>query len=309
MRIAVMGSGGVGGYFGARLAAAGQSVHFLARGAHLEAMSRNGLEVRSSLGDLRLHPVHATGDHARIGPVDIVLFAVKLWDTESAARALDPLLAPDTLVISLQNGVEKDDILRSILPRGHVPGGVCYIASQVASPGVIAHTGRMQKLVFGDGGAPAGSANAFLEACREARIDSEISPSIEKTIWEKFVFLVGLSALTTSVRAPIGIVRSHPETRRLLFGVMEEVVCVGRAKGIPLAQSYAADRLSFCDSLPESMTSSMHNDLERGNRMELAWLSGAVVRLGESLGVPTPLNRVIAGLLAPWAPGRSRVGQ
>jgi 2-dehydropantoate 2-reductase len=305
MKIAVMGSGGVGGYFGARLSRAGFDVTFIARGKHLEAMLGQGLAVQSALGDFQVRPVKATSEPSRIGVVDAVLFAVKSWDSEQAARAIQPLVGPRTAVISLQNGVEKDDVLRSILSRkGHVPGGVCYIASQIARPGVIVHTGTMQKLIVGDGdGRCSEFANAFVHDCRSAGIDAEVRADIERAIWEKFVFLVGLSATTTAMRMPIGLVRTHPESRRLLLEVMQEAVAVARAKGIPIESTYAENRLAFCDSLPAEMTSSMHKDLERGGRLEVEWLSGSVVRLGESLGVPTPVNRILSSLLAPLAAG------
>jgi 2-dehydropantoate 2-reductase len=304
MKIAIVGSGGVGGYFGGRLSRAGFDVTFIARGPHLEAMRAGGLEIESPLGCFHLQPVQATGDPSMVGVVDVILFAVKSWDMEQAARAMLPMTGPSTAVISLQNGVEKDDLLRSILPFGYVPGGVCYIASHIARPGLIVHTGTMQRLIFGDDqGRCAALANAFLECCRRSGIDAEIRRDIERAIWEKFVFLVGLSATTSAMRRPIGYVRSHPDSRRLLLEVMQEVVAVARAKGVPLEPDYAEDRLAFCDSLPPEMTSSMHKDLERGNRLELDWLSGSVVRLGEQLGVPTPVNRVIASILAPHAAG------
>jgi 2-dehydropantoate 2-reductase len=304
MKIAIVGSGGVGGYFGGRLSRAGFDVTFIARGQHLEALRAGGIEIQSPLGGFHLRPVRAVGDPSSIGVVDVVLFAVKSWDTEQAARAIQPLIGPSTAIISLQNGVEKDEVLRSFLPLGRVLGGVCYIASHIARPGLIVHTGTMQKIIFGDDqGRCSALANSFQECCHRSGIDAEIRRDIERAIWEKFVFLVGLSATTSAVRRPIGYVRSHPESRRLLLDVMREVVAVARAKGIPLEADYAEDRLSFCDTLPPEMTSSMHKDLERGSRLELDWLSGSVVRLGEKLGVPTPVNRVISSILALHAEG------
>lgn len=265
-------------------------------------MLREGLAVQSALGDFHLRPVKATSEPGSVGVVDVVLFAVKSWDSEGAARAIRPMVGPRTAVISLQNGVEKDDVLRASLPDGNVLGGVCYIASHIARPGVIVHTGTMQKLIFGDNdGRCSELASAFVHLCRSAGIDAEVRTDIERAIWEKFVFLVGLSATTTAMRLPIGRVRSHPESRRLLLEVMQEVVSVARAKGVPIEAGYADNRLAFCDGLPAEMTSSMHKDLERGGRLELDWLSGSVVRLGASLAVPTPANRVIHSLLAPLA--------
>lgn len=304
MKIAVMGAGGVGGYFGARLAAGGQDVRFIARGAHLRAIREQGLRVRSPLGDLHLPRPAATDDPAEVGPVDVVLLGVKLWDTESAARRLAPLIGPDTVVISFQNGVTKDEILRDAVGAEHVAGGVCYIAATVAEPGVIRHANTLQKLVFGEYGA-AGSARlqAFLEACQGAGIEARISEDIAREIWEKFVFLVGLSATTTATRQPIGRVRAGAASRALLLAVMSEAAAVGRAQGVALAPDFAQDRLAFCDTLPEGMSSSMHHDLQHGHRLELDWLSGEVVRRGRALGVATPFNEAVCAVLEPWSQG------
>ena len=305
MKIAVMGSGGVGGYFGARLAQAGCDVSFIARGAHLAALRERGLIVESKLGNLSFPKVRATDDPTALGSVDLVLIGVKLWDTEAAVRAIRPIVGPTTAVLSLQNGVQKDDVLRSILGDGPIIGGVCYIAATIAQPGVISHAGTMQKLVFGEyDGRRSARAEALLEACRRGGIDAELSQDIRKAIWEKFVFLVGLSATTTTIRLPIGPIRTHPRTRLFLLDAMREVVAVGRAQGVALSAEYAEDRLAFCDRLPAEMTSSMHNDLERGNRLEVAWLSGGVVELGQAAGVPTPVNRAVSDILALHADGR-----
>ena len=308
MKIAVMGSGGVGGYFGAKLAAAGGQVTFIARGAHLAAIRQNGLRVRSPLGELLIEQPAVTEDPREIGPVDLVLFGVKLWDTEAAAEAIRPLIGSDTGVISLQNGVIKDDILVDKFGPQTVIGGVCYIAATIAEPGVIAHTGTMQKLVFGEyGGRSSERVKRFHEMCRQAGIDAEISDDIRRSIWEKFVFLVGFSAVTATTRCPIGIVRDNPQSRQLLAGVMQEVVDVGRAEGVALAPGFVEDRLAFCDQLPESMTASMHHDLERGNRLEVQWLSGDVSRRGEELRVPAPFNTAVYDILAVHAQGRVAV--
>ncbi len=307
MRIAVMGTGGVGGYFGARLALGGCDVSFIARGRHLDAIRGHGLKVESLLGDMHLATPRATDDPADIGPVDLVLFVVKLWDTETAAKAVAPLIGPETAVVSLQNGVRKDDILRNVLGERAVMGGACYIAAQIAQPGVIRHSGTMQKLVFGEyDGKRSMRAEAFLDACRQAGVEAEISADIRRTIWEKFVFLVGLSGLTTTIRKPIGPIRSNPRTRALLHDAMREVVAVGRAQGVQLAADFADNRLAFSDGLPATMTSSMHNDLERGNRLEVDGLSGDVVELGGAAGVPTPVNRVIYDILVLHAAGQGQ---
>ena len=304
MKIAVMGAGGVGGYFGSRLALAGHDVSFIARGAHMKAMQTQGLKVTSPLGDMHVPQPRVTSNPADIGPVDIVLFGVKLWDTESAAQTIKPLIGPNTAVISFQNGVVKDDLLIAALGKEAVAGGVCYIATTIAEPGVIAHSGQMAKLVFGElDGRASERMTAFQQACQGAGIDHVLSADITRAIWEKFVFLVGLSATTTATRNPIGAVRSNPNTRQLLEHVMQEVVAVGIASGARLPPDFAQDRLRFCDQLPEGMTSSMHGDLKRGNRLEVPWLSGDVSRRGLALGVPTPANTALFQSLALQADG------
>ncbi|HAL38135.1 MAG TPA: 2-dehydropantoate 2-reductase [Polaromonas sp.] len=305
MKIAVMGSGGIGGYLGARLAKSGCDVTFIARGSHLAAIKANGLKLTSQLGDVHLKDAKVTADPREVGRVDLVLFCVKLWDTESTAEMIRPLIGKETAVISFQNGVVKDDILIAALGMDAVIGGVCYIAATIAEPGVIAHTGAMQKLVFGEyDGRKSERIQRFHEACVRAGIDAEISDCISKTIWEKFVFLVGLSATTSATRCPIGNVRSNPRSRQLLADVMQEVVDVAIAQGVHLAPDFVDNRLRFCDQLPESMTSSMHNDLERGNRLEVEWLSGDVSRRGEKLGVRTAVNTAVYDILALHANGR-----
>jgi len=305
MKIALMGAGGVGGYFGAKLATSGCDVTFIARGDHLAAIKANGLKVTSPLGDMLVKDAKVIEDPREAGPVDLVIFGVKLWDTKSAAEAIKPLVGEGTALISFQNGVVKDDILKETLGKEAVIGGVCYIAAMIAEPGIISHTGKMQKLVFGEyDGRQSGRIQRFYERCQQAGIDAEISADISKTLWEKFVFLVGLSATTSAIRCPIGKVRSNPHSRHLLANVMQEVVDVGIAQGVRLSPDFAEDRLAFCDQLPEGMTSSMHHDLERGNRLEVQWLSGDVSRRGERLGVPTPINTAVYDMLAIHANGR-----
>lgn len=305
MRIAVIGAGGVGGYFGARLAAAGNEVTFVARGAHLEAVRRSGLVVHSPLGELRTSPDSVVGSISELGPADLVLVAVKLWDTEDVADQLRSSAAHAAPVLSLQNGVHKDTVLRGRLTDEQVLGGVCFISAFIEEPGVVRHNSALQKVVLGPyrRGQSATSRNV-LAAFRDAGIEAEASDDIERAIWEKFVFLVGLSATTATVRGPIGVVRSNERSRRLLHDVMAETVAVARACGVHLDSDFAEDRLDFCDTLPEAMTSSLHNDLENGNRLELPWLSGGVVDLGDRLGVPVPRNRTVADILAPHVLGR-----
>lgn len=307
LRITIMGAGGVGGYFGAKLAQGGCDVGFVARGAHLAALREHGLRVESQLGDIHLTSVRASDDPGALGPADYVLLCVKLWDTEAAVRALAPVVGPQTAILSLQNGVQKDDLLRRAFGEKTVMGATCYIGTAIAQPGVIRHTGTMQKMAFGEfDGTRSARAIALLEACRQGGIEADLSPDIRRTTWEKFVFIVGLSAATTTMRATIGPIRSIPRTRAFLLDVMREVVAVGRAQGVRLREDYAESRLAFCDGLPSEMTSSMHNDLENGNRLEVNWLSGSVAELGKAASVPTPLNRAVSDILALHANGKQQ---
>ncbi|MEW5708234.1 MAG: 2-dehydropantoate 2-reductase [Pseudomonadota bacterium] len=304
MKIAIVGAGGVGGYFGARLAAAGEDVTFIARSAHLEAMQKAGLIVRSALGDLHLKPVRATNDPAAVGPVDLAIIAVKLWSTEEAVESAKPLLGPHTGVVSFQNGVDAVDILIRRLGRTHAMGGVAHIAALIEAPGVIRHNGTLARLTFGElDGTASPRSKAFLEACTRAGIEAHLSGDIQRAIWEKFVFLVGLSGMTSLTRMPIGPIREDPVTRELLRDVMNEVVAVARVKGIDLPPDTVDQQMRFTDGLPPDMVSSMLGDLRRGNRLEVPWLSGAVVRLGREAGVPTPLNRAIYAALKLHADG------
>jgi 2-dehydropantoate 2-reductase len=304
MRIAVMAAGAVGGYFGARLAQAGHEVAFVARGRQLEALRAHGLRVYSPLGDVHLPDVEVTDEPAGIGTVDLALFTVKLWDTAEAADAIKPLLGENTAVVSFQNSVVKDDTLRQALGAQHIIGGVCYIAATIAEPGVIRHTGTLAKLVFGEyDGSQSPRVRQFGDACADAGVDAEISDRIEQAIWEKFVFLVGVSGTTSLARSAIGPIRSHPRSRAFLHDAMAEVVQVARAQGVPLRADYADDRIAFADQMDASATSSMYRDLEQGNRLEVDWLSGDVVERGTRLGVATPRNRAISDILSIYSGG------
>lgn len=305
MRITIVGTGGVGGYFGARLAQGGCNVGFVARGAHLAALREHGLRVESQLGNIHLPKIRVAEDPAALGPADYVFICVKLWDTEAALRAAAPIAGPKTTVISFQNGVQKDDLLCRVFGKERVIGGVGYIGSKIGRPGVISHTGTMQRLVFGEyDGSQSPRVVALHQACLRGGIQAEISVDIRRSIWEKFVFLVGLSSTTTSMRSTLGPIVRDQRTRAFLLAIMREVVAVGRASGVRLPEDFAEARLAFCDSLPFEMDSSMHADLDNGNRLELDWLSGAVVELGETVNVPTPMNRAVRDILSLYAPGR-----
>lgn len=305
MKIAIVGSGGVGGYFGARLAASGQDVTFIARGAHLQAMQKKGLKVLSALGDVHLPEVKATSDTSVVGPVDVVMIAVKLWATEEAAVSAKPLIGPNTVAVSFQNGVVAVETLLPVLGKEHVMGGVANIAALIEEPGVIRHNGNMANLFFGElDGKPSPRAQALHVACKIANVQAELSSDINKTIWEKFVRLVTLSALTSLTRMPIGPIRADPDTRALMQQVMEEVVAVGKAKGVKFDADLIADQMAKVDGYPATMIASMCGDLHRGNRLELPWLSGMVAKFGKELGIPTPANQFVYAALKLYANGR-----
>ena len=308
MRIVMMGSGGVGGFFGGRLAFSGEDVAFVARGAHLEAMQSRGLLIENEpQGNIHVPKVEASGDPAKLGPADLVIVSVKLWDTEDAARAIKPLVKGDTAVLSLQNGVIKDEILRREFPGESIMGGVAYVATHISRPGVIHQTGTMQRIIVGEyDGRVSERAKALHQALVRSGVTAELSHDVQRSIWEKFVFLVGLSATTTTTRKPLGAVRENPQSRAFLLEIMREVVRVGRAHGVALAEDYADQRLAFADTLPYDMTSSMAHDLERGNRIEVEWLSGGVVKLGKEAGVATPANESVCTMLAPYTQGRPK---
>lgn len=305
MKIAMMGAGGVGGFFGGRLAHAGYDVSFIARGRHLAAMREHGLIIENEpQGDIHVAKVHVTDDPATLGQVDIVVLSVKLWDTEAAAARVAPLMGPETGIVSLQNGVIKDDVLRRRFGDAAVMGGVGYVATYVARPGVIHQTGTMQRVVLGEYDGRRSARTEFLrDALLRAGVKAELSPDVRRAIWEKYVFLVGLSGATTTMRMPIGPVRANARTRAFLLELMRETVAVGRAHGVGLPEDYAENRLAFADELPSDMTSSMHHDLERGNPLEVDWLSGGVVQLGSAKRVPTPANRAVCDILALYAAG------
>ncbi len=301
---AVMGTGGVGGTFGARLAAAGYAVTFIARGAHLAAIREGGLRLLSPDGDLTIDPARATEDVAEIGPVDVVLFAVKLYDTEAAGRALEPLIGAETAVLSLQNGVEAEAQLAAIVGPEHVMGGVAQIAAVIEQPGVIRHSSPFARIIFGElDGRRSRRAEALLAACERAGIDAVLSAEIEKEIWIKFVFLATFSAVTTLTGLTAGPIRDDTDLRAVTARALNEVVAVGRAKGIPLDQAFGAEDLGLIDTLPPEMKSSMQQDLERGKRLELEQLSGAVARMGAALGVATPVHHTVYAALKRHAGG------
>ncbi len=304
MKIAVFGSGGVGGYFGGRLAAAGEDVTFLARGAHLAAMQQNGLRIASPLGDVHLPKVQATDRPEAVGPVDAVLFTVKLYDVDASAATLAPMIGPDTVVITLQNGVDAMEMVARHVGDDHVAGGAAYIVAVIDTPGHIRHTIAHQ-LVFGERDGRRSDRLAKFEAAgARAGFQARASTDVTASLWTKFVRLATWSGMTTATRSPMGIVRDTPETFALMVAAIEEVIAVGRAKGVNLPADLMDTTLAMIQSFPANAKSSMLEDLERGRRLELPWLSGAVVRIGREVGVPTPIHQFITAILTPFVTGR-----
>ena len=305
LSILVLGAGGVGGYFGARLAAAGHEVTFLARGAHREAMARDGLRVLASDGELHVEAPGLLGAESEAGPFEVVLACVKLWDLESAARCIEPFLSPDSMVVPFQNGVSALDILTGVLGAERLLGGVAQIAASIERPGVIRQTGGFARLFFGEpDGGRSSRADALLTACQEAGIEARLSESIESRIWMKFIMLAPMAGAACRRRASIGEILAAADGQAELGRLIEETVAVGRAKGVTLPDDVAAKTLAFYGDLPSEMKPSMLHDLEAGKRLEVDWLSGEVVRLGESLGVDTPAHRAVVETLEPVKLGR-----
>jgi 2-dehydropantoate 2-reductase len=303
-----MAAGAVGGYFGARMAAAGLDVVFIARGAHLEAMRKDGLRVESVHGDVHLPKPNATDDLKSVGPVDIVLFAVKLWDTEKGAEAARPLLGPNTRVITLQNGVDSYERIAPIVGAERAIPGVTYVVTVIDRPGVIKQTGPFHSIICGthDGRADA-QLVAFVAAAKGAGVNITQSDTIERDRWNKFIFLSGTSGATAVTRTSMGPILADPDMRALFRGIMAETLAVGRAKGVALDPNFADERLAFADkNLVAGMKASMANDLDRGNRLELDWLAGQVSRLGKEFKVPTPVNDTVYAALKPFRMGTKK---
>ncbi len=306
MRIAVLGSGGVGGYFGGRLAAAGVDVTFIARGAHLAALGERGLRIESPLGNLQLARVSATDNPSSVGPVDIVFFTVKLYDTDSAIQLLPALVGPNTIVVPFQNGVDSVNVLARAVGRAHVAGGTTYVSAVILEPGVIRHT-AMNRLIFGALEPAQGPVLAELrDAATTAGIDATLSDRIMVEVWTKFARLSVFSGMTAVTRCPLGPVVADPDLFAMLQAGLRESIAVARGRQIPLAAKVFDEIVAGMREMPAGTKSSMLEDLERGRRLELPWLSGAVVRIGEEVGVDTPIHRLIVTLLKPHVNGRGQ---
>jgi len=301
MRIAIVGTGGVGGYFGGRLAQAGHSVAFFARGAHLAAIRARGLEVRSVAGDFTIAPVEATDAIASIGPVELAIVAVKAWQVADVARAMPPLIGPATCVLPLENGVEAADQLAAALGREYVLGGLCRIWAKIGSPGVIEHLGIDPQIEFGElRGGPSERTARVLEVLQSAAsVSARVVDDIESALWQKFLFIDPFGGVGAFSRLPIGGIRADAAIRALLEGAMREVAAVARARGVALASDVVERSLAFVDGMPEGATASMQRDLLEGRPSELESMAGAVVRLGREAGVAVPVHEQLYAALLP----------
>ena len=307
MKVAVFGAGGVGGYYGGRLAQAGEDVHLVARGEHLEALRANGLRVESVFGDFAVD-LPATDDPSSIGPCDVVLFCVKAYDTETAATSLDPLLRDDTAVVTLQNGVDNEDLLAAVVGREHVLGGVTQIFSTIGGPGLVQHTGGPARVVFGelDGrrtprGAPRPAASERAEG-----VEATLSTAVQVPIWEKAAFICAQSGMTAGVRLPLGDIRAAPAAWAMYRRLVAEVCAVAEAEGVDLPED-AVDRwVGFAGELEADAYSSLHYDLTHDRPLELEALHGSVVRRADDHGVAVPMTEAIYAILEPWARRNAR---
>jgi 2-dehydropantoate 2-reductase len=304
MRIAIMGSGGVGAYVGAWLQQAGQDVVYIARGAHLAALQRSGLHIEHPQLPLHLPSVRATDEPASVGPVDLVIFAVKLFDTQAAARSMAPLIGPATRVLTLQNGIDSVALIRQQLPAATaVLGGVIYLSAVIDRPGVIRSPGGFHAIV-----ADRADGDPVMAALAQATdglagLDVKLSDQATHTIWEKFVALSALSGATTLLRARMGAILAHPETLTFQRQLVEEAMAVAQACGVPLRPELADEVMGRLAQMPPHFRSSMSEDLERGNRLELSWLSGRVHHLGVEHGLATPAHTAVYRGLVLWEQG------
>ncbi|MBL7063588.1 MAG: 2-dehydropantoate 2-reductase [Anaerolineae bacterium] len=300
MRIAVFGTGAVGGYFGGRLAQAGGEVVFIARGEQLRALRDRGLRVDSIKGDFVVRPVQATDDPAQVGVVDAVLVGVKAWQVTEAAQAMRPLVGPETFVVPLQNGVEAPSQLAAVLGAEHVLGGLCRIVSFVVEPGHVRHAGLEPYVALGElDDRPSERAERLREAFTWAGVTAEIPPDIQVATWKKFLFIASFSGVGAVTRAPAGVLRSLPETRQMLEQAMHEILALAWAREIGLPEETIRQTMALINSLPPGGTASMQRDIMEGRPSELETQSGAVVRLGQEVGVATPLHAFIYHSLLP----------
>ena len=304
MKIAVMATGGVGGVFGAKLAQAGEDVTFIARGPHLEAIQNNGLTIARDDGNQVLENVQINDDPEAVGLVDVVMFAVKLWDTESAAAFCKPMLGPNTVLIPFQNGVVSTETISKVISEAHTGRGLSRVSASIKSPGVIRQVGNFASLAFAEAdGARSPRMEAFLAACKRAGIDAEIPQDIFRALWQKYVLLVAVSGMTTAGRLPMRKLIIESEGLATAISCMTEVAAVGRAQGIDLPDDTVEKLTVFIQKMPPAMKASQAIDLENGRRLEAPWLTGTVCNMGRQHGIPTPTNDALYAVIKPYAMG------
>ncbi len=301
MKIAIFGTGGVGGYFGGRLAQAGEEVTFIARGAHLQAIRENGLRVESISGDFTIKPANATDEPSEIGPVDLVIVGVKAWQIPEAAEAMKPLIGPETMVMPLENGISAPSQLEAVLGREHVLGGLCQISALIAAPGVIRHVGIDPIVTFGElDNHPSARVESLKQTFAKCQgLTFQVSADIHVALWRKFMFIVTVGGLGAATRQPIGGYRSLPGTRRLVQASLEEVAALARAKGVSIPETAVQETLARIDVLPPNTFASMQNDLMNGRPSELEAQNGTVVRMARQASVPAPVHEFLYAILLP----------
>lgn len=300
MKIAIMGTGGVGGYYGGLLGRIGRDVTFVARGAHLQAIREKGLQVKSVHGDFLVSPAKATDNPSEVGPVDLVLFTTKTYHTDEAAQAIKPMVAPHTSIVSLQNGVDAIDRIGAVVGKEHLVGGATWLSAAIEAPGVIGHYSQFRRIVLGE---PDGRKTERLQTIhdlfRNAGATVEVVDNILQVLWTKFVFIASVSAMGALTRGTFGEYRSVPESRAVLTEALGEVAAVARAKGVALDRDLVTRTLSFIDESAPTIKPSMQRDVEAGRLSELESMIGIVVRLGKEMGVPTPVMRIAYAALKP----------
>jgi 2-dehydropantoate 2-reductase len=310
MRIGVMGAGAIGGYLGARLAAAGAEVYLVARGAHLAAIREGGLQVRSELGDAHCRPTVATDRPEEIGPVDLLLLGVKLYDAAAALDAARPMIGPATCAVTFQNGIAGVEMLGQALGPERTIGGTAMIPVHVEVPGVVRHPARIARFVIGSmAGAPNAAVRDFAASLDRAGVDVAMSERIEVDLWEKLVLLAPFSGISAVTRGSFATIRAHLATRAMLCDAVREAIAVARARGVELPADSEERTIHFLLEVgAPHVKASLTHDLEAGRRLELPWLSGALVRMGEELRIGTPTHRFICAALAPYVAGSAAAG-
>jgi 2-dehydropantoate 2-reductase len=300
MKIAVIGVGAVGGYFGWKLARSGQDVVFIARGESLAALQKDGLRIDTLEGTTEVVPVKATDDPSSVGPVDVVLVTVKAWQVAEAAEMARALMGPESFVVPLQNGVDSPAILSKVLGLERVLGGLCYMVAFKVGPGHVKHAGMDPRVLFGElDNRRSARVERLLAAFSDAGVTAEIPADIHEAMWNKFLFIVTFSSVAAATRAPACVLRTVPETRSIMEAVVREAAAVGIACGVGLKENAAQSVMEVVDNLPAAATASMQRDIMEGGPSELAFQTGAIVRLGAEKGVPTPASSLLYGCLLP----------